>query len=286
MRSVSPVDIRGRPLTPGGIRMSVLSIGDIEMTYTQAGDGPPLLLIHGSLCDYRYWAPQMTALSDGHHVIVPSLRHYWPQHWDGIGEDFTTDRHTGDVAAFIAALGLGPVDLCGHSRGGYIAFRVAQYHPECVRKLILAEPGGAVETGQPRAGSTPVAAVMPEVTALIQRGEIDTSLRLFLEAIDGPRGWDRTSAAFKQMARDNARTLLGQIKERRPPITQSDIAAIRAPTLLVGGERTPPPFPHTLDALERTLAHAERVTVPRARHAMNVENPAAFNAAVLAFLAA
>lgn len=265
--------------------MPVLNIGDMEMTYTQAGDGPPLLLIHGSLCDYRYWAPQMTALSAGHHAIAPSLRCYWPQNWDGIGQDFTTERHTEDVAAFIAALGLGPVDLCGHSRGGYIAFRVAQHHPECVRKLILAEPGGAVETGRPSVGSTPVAAAMPEVTALIQRGEIDAGLKLFLAAIDGPRGWDRTAAAFKQMARDNARTLLGQIKERRPPITRSDVAAIRAPTLLVGGERTSLPFLHTLNALERILAHVHRVTVPKARHAMNVENPAAFNAAVLAFLA-
>jgi pimeloyl-ACP methyl ester carboxylesterase len=266
--------------------MPVLSIGDTAMTYTEAGSGRPLLLIHGSLCDYRYWAPQMAAFAAICHVIAPSLRHYWPQSWDGGGEDFTTDRHARDVVAFIAELGLGPVDLCGHSRGGYIAFRVAQHHPERVRKLILAEPGGSVGTESRRAGPTPVAAAMPEVTALIQRGETDAGLRLFIEAIDGPRGWDRTSSAFKQMARANARTLLGQIQERRPPITLGDIAKIRAPTLLVGGERTPPPFPDMLNALESALANVQRVTVPKARHAMNVENPAAFNAAVLAFLAA
>lgn len=264
--------------------MPVVTIGDTSLTYMEAGKGRPLLLVHGSLCDCRFWTPQMPALAASVRVIAPSLRHYWPQRWDGTGDDFTTERHAADIAAFIAALGLGRVDLCGHSRGGYIAFRVAQHHPDLVRRLVLAEPGGRIEADGRTTRPAPVGAAMPKVTARIAAGDIDGGLKLFLEAIDGPRGWDRTSAAFKQMARDNAFTLLGQIREHRAPITQRDIAAIRAPTLLIGGARTPPPFPDTLDVLEAALADVRRVTVPKARHAMNVENPAAFNAAVLSFL--
>ena len=86
--------------------------------------------------------------------------------------------------------------------------------------------------------------------------------------------------------RDNAATLLGQIREARPPFSRAEVEAIRAPTLLVGGERSPPFYREILDALERCLPDVRRVTIPGASHPMNHENAAAFNAAVLDFLAA
>ena len=83
--------------------------------------------------------------------------------------------------------------------------------------------------------------------------------------------------------RDNAGTLLGQLGERRPPPTRAD--AIEAPTLLIGAERSPPAYAEILDALERSLGDVRRLTIAGASHAMNRGNPAAFNAAVLDFLA-
>ena len=68
------------------------------------------------------------------------------------------------------------------------------------------------------------------------------------------------------------------------PVTRADMAAIRAPTLLVGGADTPLLFPPILDALERGIAGAERVDLPGTTHLMSDEDPAAFNAAVLGFL--
>ena len=85
--------------------------------------------------------------------------------------------------------------------------------------------------------------------------------------------------------RDNAGTLLGQLRERRPPFTRADAEAIEAPTLLIGAERSPPAYARILDALERSLRDVRRVTIPGASHLMNHCNPAAFNAAVLDFLA-
>lgn len=59
---------------------------------------------------------------------------------------------------------------------------------------------------------------------------------------------------------------------------------ISMPTLLIGGERTPPPFPHILNVLERVLPNCKRVTIRKALHMMNVEQPEQFNAAVLDFV--
>lgn len=259
------------------------------MSYAEQGTGEPLVLVHGTLCDRRYWASQMRPLGRRYRVVAPSLRHYWPERWDGTGGDFTIAQHVADLAAFIVALGAGPAHLVGHSRGGHVAFRVAQHAPERVRALVLAEPGGVLDAtlaGTPPAGpEAALARLLADAAAHVRRGAIDAGLALFVDAVSGSGTWARAGGRFGRMARDNAVTLLGQAGEQRAPFSRADAEAIRAPTLLVGGARTPPPFPSILDAMERHLPDVRRVTIPRASHPMNQENPDDFNAAVLDFLA-
>jgi esterase len=102
--------------------------------------------------------------------------------------------------------------------------------------------------------------------------------------IAGPGGWDRTPEPARQMFRDNATTLLGQIKEQRAPFARADAEAIRAPTLLIAGERSPASFHHIIDGLGSALRDARRVVIPNASHSSNVDNPGAFEREVLAFL--
>jgi pimeloyl-ACP methyl ester carboxylesterase len=68
------------------------------------------------------------------------------------------------------------------------------------------------------------------------------------------------------------------------PFTCEHAARIKAPTLLVTGERTLRLFTVTLDELEKCLPKSERVTLRGTTHGLPLENPAAFNEAVLRFL--
>ncbi len=222
-------------------------------------------------------------------TIAVSLRHCWPERWDGDGDDFTVQQHTEDVAAFIAALDAGPAHLLGHSRGGYIAFRVAQNFPDRVRKLALVEPGGALDLSlePPRPAKNPPLALGPlyaEAAERIRRGEVDQGLAPTIDAIHGPGGWASLPEEARRRMRDNARTLLGQIRERRAPFTRADAEAVRAPTLLMAGERSPENFHRILDGLESALKDVRRVVIPAASHGSNFDNPKAFNREALAFL--
>jgi hypothetical protein len=58
------------------------------------------VLVHGSLCDFRYWTSQMPAFSAAFRTISVSLRHYYPRRWNGEGDDFNIPQHMVDVVAF------------------------------------------------------------------------------------------------------------------------------------------------------------------------------------------
>jgi pimeloyl-ACP methyl ester carboxylesterase len=266
-----------------------IRVNGTDMAYVEAGQGEPLVLIHGSLCDYRYWTLQMPAFSAAFRTISVSLRHYYPERWNGEGEDFGIGQHMRDVVALMDALDIAPAHVVGHSRGGHIAFRIAQNYPDRVRKLVLSEPGGALEAGlSPHAAEVSKrfepGSFQTQAEARIRAGDIDGGLQIFVDAVSGPGAWQRTPEIGKQFTRDNAMTLLGQIHETREPFTRAAAEAVKAPTLLVLGGSSPPMFGQINEALASAIPNAQRVTIADATHTMNVIRPAAYNEAVLKFL--
>ncbi|MEF9604139.1 alpha/beta fold hydrolase, partial [Paracoccus sp. PXZ] len=101
----------------------------------EAGRGEPLLLIHGVGMRAEAWEPQIDALSAHHHVIAVDM----PGH--GASSPLPADAHLPDFVAWAArlveALGLGPVNLAGHSMGALVAAGLAVERPDLVRRLAL-----------------------------------------------------------------------------------------------------------------------------------------------------
>ena len=111
--------------------------------------------------------------------------------------------------------------LIGHSRGGHIAFRVAQHHPELIEDLVLLEPGGELDEslgGAPPAGKQ--GSAFAKAAALIAEGKVEEGLTVVAEHTGGPGAWEKRSEARKAVNRDNATTLLGQINETAQPLCQ------------------------------------------------------------------
>ncbi len=257
---------------------------DTELALLRRGQGRLLLMIHGSLCDARYWQPQMRALAAVREVCAPSLRHYHPLPVLG---PLDWRRDVRDMLALIDHLSPdAPVDLMGHSRGGAIAYQLALAAPRRVRRLILAEPGGEVGDGP---GADPAAQAKLQVwkTQLCERvavGELDQAVGEFVDAVSRPGSWAQSPADFRRMALDNAQTLPGQLDDPLPGYDLEQLAALDLPALLVKGQRSRLRFQRTVDALGRALPQARVVEIAGASHGMNLAHPRAFNTAVLDFL--
>jgi pimeloyl-ACP methyl ester carboxylesterase len=245
--------------------------------------------VHGSLCDFRIWSSVLGPLSRKHRVIAPSLRHFFPAHWDGAGDTYSIAQHVDDLIGFIEKLDIGPVDLMGHSRGGHISFRFAQRRPDLLRKLILAEPGGELDATLDPAyepGPSPLAARIAASATVIAGGNVDGGLEIFLDALEGPGAWKRLPAAPKQLLRDNATTLIGQTRDQRPLFSKADAEAIKTPTLFIGGANTRGTPPKVLHALAANVAGSRTEMIPGATHTMFVQAPHKYCEIVLEFLAA
>ena len=267
--------------------MKTLRIHDYDMAYLDLGAGPPTVLVHGSLNDFRTWAAVLGPLTAGRRVVAPSLRHYFPELWDGMDGRFSIDQHVDDMITFIEALDVGPVDLIGHSRGGHISFRLASKRPDLLRKLVLAEPGGTLEEclvpdDAPVAGSLEYVAAS---SAKVLAGDLESGLKVFVDGVNGPGTWEKLPLELRQMREDNAYTLIAQINEGRQPYHRSEAEALSVPTLFVIGGDTPGMLPIISEVLSAHVPNAKKVVIPGAGHSMFRQQPKAFCNAVLSFLA-
>ena len=258
------------------------TVNDYSLSYLEMGAGEPVVLVHGSLCDCRYWRPQMLPLARSHRVIAVSLRHYWPQASAARDGSFAIARHADDVAALIDALGLGAAHVVGHSRGGRVALETALRRPQRVRSLVLADPGVQFADAPPDAAR---GRFVGQAMALIEAGDVEAGLALFVDAVNGENTWPRMVEGFKRMARDNAVTLLGQASEPAAALTTEALRALRMPALLIGGSASPARYDAVQRRLQELLPDVRRVVVQGAAHGMNLAKPHSFNSAVAGFLA-
>jgi pimeloyl-ACP methyl ester carboxylesterase len=258
----------------------------VRVPYVACGAGEPLVFVHGSLCDYRYWTSQTSVLAKRFLCISVSLSHYWPLAGACDHSEFSWRSHAEEVAGFITALGNGPVHLVGHSRGACVAFHLAREFPALVKTLTLADPGGPLQADASQAASLPPAAtaLRAKVADLVHSGEIDAGLELFVDSVSMPGIWRKSPVAFRRMAVDNAATLPKQFRDPLPAYERVAAAELKCRTLLIEGEKSPRMYRDNVEKLAGWIGHVDKRSIAGASHGMNVTHPAAFNRLVEAFV--
>jgi len=260
---------------------ATVQVNGAVIYYELAGDGPPVVLLHAGIADSRMWDQQFDAFAASHTVLRYDQR--------GYGRTAPTPgtfSQREDLRALLRALDIARPALVGCSMGSRTALDFALRYPDQVARLVLTSPSvnGFRYTGPPS-----------PLRAEIERAETDGNLARVNELeiqmwVDGPRRRPEQVATWvRQLALDmNAIALANEgVGQEEPALSvEGRLRQLRPPALIIVGEEDTPQTRATAGWLMHYLDAAHRIDLPDAGHLPNMEQPAAYNAAVLAFLAA
>ncbi|ELK41563.1 alpha/beta fold hydrolase [Brevibacillus agri] len=249
--------------------------------YEMAGEGEPLLLIHGFNLDNRMWDEQVAALAESYKVIRFDLR--------GFGKTPATNLPFtlyDDVRAVLAGLGIEKAHVAGLSFGGMVAQEFALVYPQMVKSLVLISSG---LFGHSR--SEQRLRDMEQFHQLLEAKKTEEALEQNTRMwFDGPGCAANTKRAkarelFASMSR-NAFSLpaFGEGLVGLTPPPKERLGEIKAPTLVIAGARDYIDFLQIADELAERIERAEKVILTDSAHIPPMDQPEVVNELILRFL--
>lgn len=263
--------------------MPLVPIDGIRLMVEQAGEGEPLVLVHGSWDDRRVWAGVVPSLARHVRVVAYDRRGHTDSD-DGRADGTRRDDEE-DVAALVEALDLAPVHLVGNSFGALVALGVAARRPDLIRTLAVHEPPAMSLADDPAAADGFTAAAR-EVVEIIDGGDLEQAARVFVDDVSGQGPFEALADDERAMLIGNAGTFAGEARD--PAWVDVDLdalAALDAPVLITTGDESPPPFPGIAHALRAALPQAELRVIPGAGHVPHETHPEEYAALIAAFAA-
>lgn len=271
--------------------MPSVQVDGTELTYIERGRGDPVVLVHGTLGDYRSWQQQMDVFAETYHTISYSRRYHQPNGCSGDESDYSAALHADDLAAFIGGLGLESAHIVGTSYGAYTALLLAARHPDRVRMLVLGDPPVFPFLARSQEGRALrddfLAKVWEPAGEMMQQGRIEDGVRTFVDGVVEEGAFDRFPQEVQDLILENACEF--EVETSSPdfwtPFTCAEAGRVDASTLLLTGDRSLRMFQLIVDELERCLPDCESRRVPDTTHEVTSDNPEAYNQMVLGFLA-
>lgn len=264
-----------------------LNVGGIRTHYLDAGDGPPLVLLHSGefgggaeIC----WEYNIAALAADHRVIAPD--------WLGFGQtdklrDFTSgsDRMVRHMSAFLETMAIDEADFAGVSMGATTLLREAA-SPRCrfpVRRMVIASGGGFVPDNDLRRASMDYDGTPEMMRVILESNFSDPRwstdpeyLARRVELSNAVGAWEAVASARFKSPQLPPRSQFGQ------PDT-IEYENIPYPTLAIAGREDKLRDPGYHDVLNR-IPNSKVVVLEKAGHLLNIERAAEFNSLVTKFL--
>lgn len=272
-------------------QLTRLRVNGVELHYLENGKGVPVIFVHGGLDDYRMWEAQVEPFSQRHRVIAYSRRYNYPNNNPHIRPDHSAIIEADDLAALIKKLKLGRAHIVGHSYGAFTALFLAVRYPAVVRTLVLAEPPVMRWAQEKPEGRTLFTEFMDNLWKpageAFQRGDKEQALRMTVKYFAGEGVFDQVPEAQRKYWMGNLREwqALTTSRDAFPALSREDVKRIKAPALMLSGERTLNIHKFVDGELQPLLLNGERAMISNASHDMWSEQPEACRRAVLAFLA-
>jgi non-heme chloroperoxidase len=270
----------------GSGTVSRVTVEGAELAWVEQGSGIPVVFVHGSGADLRTWGYQMSPVAQASfRAVAYSRRFHHPNAPPAEGDAYSAALHAADLAAFIESLHAGAVHIVASSYGGVVALLTARDRPALIRTLVLTEPA-MFSLLPPDSEPAREAAALEEARSLVARGDPETALRAFVDAIFGTGAYQFMPASTREMLTDNLPELRREAAAPAgdPPFSCDDAKAVRAPVLLLTGGASPSFFKAIDQRLVECLPSVEAVTVPGALHAVHAQQTARFNELLIGFL--
>lgn len=262
--------------------MREVRIGEQRVAYSEAGEGAPLVLLHGGMDDSRSWRWQQEGLADAFTVIA----------WDAPGcgesddppESWRMADYADCLASWLRTIGVDRPHVLGLSWGSSLALELYRRHPNVPTSLILASAYAGW------AGSLPPSEVANRLESVLAAADLprdellqgwpgllttaaSTEVAEELSSIWADNGGMAHPAGYRAMARSMAEADLREV-----------LPSIRVPTLVLHGEldeRAPGPVAADLHA---SIPTSTLVVISGVGHMCNAEAPDEFNAQVRQFI--
>jgi pimeloyl-ACP methyl ester carboxylesterase len=257
---------------------SATSKDGTPIAYWRGGEGPPLVLVHGTAADHGRWRPVLPTF-EGRFVVCAVDRRGRGGSEDS--EDYAIEREFEDVAAVVDSLGE-PAFLLGHSYGALVALEAA-FLTSNVRKLVLYDPGIEVEG---EVVSPPE--VIERLEALLEAGNRDgvvvTTMREIaglppetVEYMRSQPAWQARVAAAHTIPREMRAVKGYELKPER-------FADLLVPTLVLSGGESPAALRKAAEAVDEALPDSRVVVMPGQGHAAMDTGTELFTTEVLRFV--
>jgi pimeloyl-ACP methyl ester carboxylesterase len=255
-----------------------VEVNGFSVAYRDAGEGPPLILLHGFLCDSRCWRPQLADLSDRFRVLA----------WDAPGagsssdppDTFTTTDWANCLAGFLDVVGIEGAQVLGLSWGGILAQEFYRLYPDRVRALILCDTYAGWK------GSLPQSACKER----LKRCFLESSLpaeefvaRWVPEFFTEAASHDLKEEMSKVVSEFHPQGFRLMAKSSADTDTTDVLPNIEVPTLLVWGDDDRRSPMNIAEQFRDTIPDAKLAIIAYAGHVSNMEQPEAFDAQVRRF---
>jgi pimeloyl-ACP methyl ester carboxylesterase len=261
------------------------SVNGVELFYQTAADGEPVVFVHEYAGDHRSWDPQVSAFARFYRTITYNHRGYPPSSVPDDPEAYSQEFLLEDLRGLLDTLDIQRAHLVGFSMGGSVVLAFAARYPERCRAIVLAGTGSGTTDRErfERDIDATVELLRREGIARFAETYALGPSRLPFRRKD-PHGWEIFRAHLAEhSAVGQALTFLG-VQRRRPTIYQmeADLRVLAMPMLIIVGDEDEACIEPSV-FMKRRIPRSGLLVVPQTGHAVNLEEPALFNSAVLEF---
>jgi pimeloyl-ACP methyl ester carboxylesterase len=270
--------------------MPTAQVNGVSLFYEEVGEGTPLVFVHEFAGEARSWHLQVRFFARRYRTIAYNARGYPPSDVPEDPKAYSQDQAADDIRGLLDALGIRKAHICGLSMGGYATLHFGLRYPERALSLVVAGAGYGSVPGEREKFRRDV----EETARRFERDGMNAVAEFYTKGPTrvqfrdkDPAGWQEFYGMFcAQSAKGHALTMRG-VQMSRPSVYELEAGMERmtVPTLIVTGDEDEPCLEPAI-FMKRKIRSSGLVVMPKAGHTVNLEDPDAFNRAVLDFLTA